>query len=151
MEIKLWAHQQRAVELARTRDNLALLFGTGTGKTGTMIQILREEYKKTGEIIPTLIFAPVSVCPQWKKEFSRFSKIPEDRILVLQGSGSKRKDALLKMMMMGKPCIVVTNYEAVQIQPFYEALLKWSPKILVCDEAHRLKDSLELKGYILLQ
>jgi SNF2 family DNA or RNA helicase len=143
--MELWSHQRRAVELARPwqggKNDLALFFDVGTGKTGTMIYILREDYSVHGAIKPTLIFAPLSVCPQWKKEFARFSKIDQKHIHVLTGPGKKRTEALMEILRLKQPAIIVTNYEAVQIKPFYEALLKWSPEIVVADEAHKLKDS----------
>lgn len=134
----LWKHQQHGVLTARGNPNLALFFEVGTGKTGTMIYILREDFTQHQRVRNTLIFAPLSVCPQWAKEFERFSKIRQQDILVLTGSGKKRAQALSNRK---SPCIVVTNYEAVGIPHFYEALLAWSPEIVVCDEAHRLKDS----------
>lgn len=142
----LWAHQQKAVELARSKRDLALFFETGTGKTATLIFILREEYQRHLEIKNTLIFAPLSVCAQWKKEFAKFSLIPPDSIHVLTGPGKERAATMAEINAKKKPCIVVTNYEAVQGKPFYAQLLKWCPEIVVCDEAHRLKDSSSVRA-----
>lgn len=139
--IDLFPHQQSAVEKARDVPNMALFFDAGTGKTATMIRILAEEYLPLPSIRPTLIFAPISVCPQWKTEFDRFSNVPQEHILVLTGTGAGRTKRLRAQMATGKPCIVVTNYEAVQIKEFYELLLKFSPEIVVLDESHRIKDS----------
>jgi SNF2 family DNA or RNA helicase len=135
---QLWKHQAAGVERARTSPHLALFFEVGTGKTGTLINILREDFTHHARIRETLIFAPLSVCPQWKKEFARFSKIPEADILVLTGTGKKRVKQLQDRK---KPCILVTNYEAVGIGDFYQALLARSPEIVVLDESHRLKDA----------
>lgn len=136
--MNLWKHQQEAVEKARLEPHRALFFDPGVGKTATMITILREEYTKNQRIDNTLIFAPITVCAQWKREFARFSKIPEDKILVLTGTGAKRTKELAK----AKPgSIVVTNYESVQIKAFYEGLLRFSPQIIVMDESQRIKNA----------
>jgi len=117
----------------------------GTGKTGTMIYILREEYSRHGAIQPTLIFAPLSVCPQWKKEFTKFSKIDPKHIHVLTGPGKKRTEMMGLIMAraqhFGEHPIIITNYESVQMEGFYKCLLAWNPKIIVFDESDRLKDS----------
>ena len=139
--IELRSHQQKAVEKARNQPHLALFHEAGTGKTGTMIRILAEDYNGRKKLANTLIFAPLTVCAQWPGEFSRFSKVPEDRILCLTGSGIKRVRELLKARARGGNYIVITNFEAVQITEFYKELLRWSPEILVLDESHRIKDS----------
>jgi SNF2 family DNA or RNA helicase len=137
----LWPHQQQAVERARIKPHLALLFEMGTGKTRTLIEILREDYNGHKRIRPTLIFAPLSVCAQWKSEFAKFSKVSQDFIHVLTGDGKRRERALRGIIERGSQGIVVTNYEAVGIKGFYSALLDWSPRIVVADEGHRLKNS----------
>ena len=136
--IELMKHQKLAVEKARTTPNMALFMEAGVGKSGTLIRILAEEFNRQKRICNTLIFAPLTVCAQWKPEFGKFSMVPQEHIHVLVGDGKKRTKQL---EMVTKPCIVVTNYESVQIKTFYEALLAWSPEIVVLDESHRIKDS----------
>lgn len=139
--MELWAHQKSAVELAKERSHLALLFETGTGKSATIINILRNDYNSRKKVCNTVIFTPLSVCPQFKQEFARFSKISPDDILVLTGPGAKRVKQLEARMATKKPCIVITNYESVQIKAFYEALGKFAPEIVVLDESQRCKDA----------
>jgi len=146
IETKLWAHQQKAVDLAKLKPNIALFLEIGTGKTATLINILRHDYAGHGVVRNTLIFAPLSVCPQWKKEFAKWSKIPEKCIHVLTGDGAKRVRALEAILRFGAPAIIVTNYEAVRIKNFYELLLKWSPHIVVLDESHKVKDPSSLQS-----
>lgn len=135
--MELWTHQKEAIELGKTKD-LALLYPPGTGKTRTMIEILRYEYNQARDVIPTLIICPLSVCSNWKAEFQKFSNIPEDRILVLTGTGKSRVKAMAEMR---RPSIIVTNFAAVQIQDFYRCLKAWHPQIVIIDECHNLKNS----------
>lgn len=143
--MNLWDHQKKAIEKARYwaggRRHLALFMSPGVGKTATLIQILREDFSRCGTLQSTLIFAPLSVCPQWKSEFAKFSKIPDKHIFVLTGSGKVRALSLSKIIESKHPAIVITNYEAVQMKEFYELLLKWRPSRVVFDESQRLKDS----------
>lgn len=138
--IELWDHQKRAIEKAQTMPSLALFMEIGTGKTATMIHILRNDYNTRKKVAPTLIFAPLSVCPQWRTEIAKFSKIPLDKVHVLTGPGSKRAKEMERILTFEPSAIVVTNYEAVQIESFYNLILKWSPEIVVMDESHRLKE-----------
>jgi SNF2 family DNA or RNA helicase len=133
----LWAHQRDAVERAKELRDFALFFDIGTGKTRTMIDILRYRCNVEKRLLRTLIFAPLSVCPQWKKEFEKFSKIDQEKILVLTMNGKTRTTHLESLK--GTGAIVVTNYEAVQIESFYDALLKWRPEVVIYDESHKLK------------
>jgi SNF2 family DNA or RNA helicase len=139
--ISLRAHQQRAVEKARTQKNLALFYEAGTGKTATIWRILAEDYNHHQRIRNTLILAPLAVCKQWPHEMKRFTKIPENRCFALTDTGPKRTEQLDRLLAKGDGIIVITNYESVQIKAFYEKLLKFAPEIVVCDESHRLKDS----------
>lgn len=139
--IALRAHQQEAVEKARSQDHLALFFEAGTGKTATMWRILAEDFNKNGGVRNTLIFAPLAVCAQWPREMAKFTKIPDQVCVPLTDTGKKRTEQLNKIIASGRPAIIVTNYESVQIKDFYAALLKFSPEIVVLDESHRIKDS----------
>jgi SNF2 family DNA or RNA helicase len=138
--MKLWAHQQKAVELARSRPHLALLLEMGTGKTRTMIEILREDFWAQKRVRKVLIFAPLSVCAQWKTEFAKFSKVPQDQIHILTMDGKTRAKKLQAVLEAGRGGIVVTNYEAITIKGFYEVLLAWSPEIIILDECQKLKN-----------
>lgn len=140
--IELWNHQKLAIERAREALFLALLFEPGLGKSRTTIEILRERYNRAKRIGRTVIFAPLSVCQGWKEEFGKFSKIPPDMIQVLTGDGKSR----IKRLEQFPTGIVVTNYEAVTIAKFYEALVKWSPEMVIFDEIQRLKDATTVRS-----
>lgn len=137
--MNLWKHQEQAILKARSLPNLALFYSMGTGKTATIVNILREEYNKEKRIVPTLIISPLSVCQQWKNEFARWSKVPQEKILVLTGKG---KDRVAAMQALKSGAIIITNYESlVKIPAFYDELAKYQPEIVVLDESHRVKDA----------
>ena len=138
----LWNHQVHAIRVAEKLRDLGLLFEMGTGKTRTLIEILRRRYAGVGRLQKTLIFAPIVVCPNWKNEFKMYSKINQKDILVLTGPGKKRVAQLLQAIgeNLATPKIIVTNYEAVEMQDLYKILMAWGVEILVCDESQRLKN-----------
>jgi SNF2 family DNA or RNA helicase len=145
-EIPLWAHQTEAVAKARRlieqqTNCLALFMEVGTGKTPTAVHILRHIYNTNKAITSTLIFAPPVVLRNWRRELLAHSKIPPERIFILTGSGVKRLETLKAAhQMWGPHFIAITNYESVQMGDLFHELAKWMPKVLICDESHRMKN-----------
>jgi len=70
----------------------------------------------------------------------KFSKIPLDRVVVLNKSGAKRlKDFERMEEMYPSGFIAVTNYEAMRTEAFHRMLVEWRPEILVADESQKCK------------
>lgn len=135
----LWKHQVEAIEKGKRLPNLALLMEIGTGKSRTMVEITRYRFNLNKRILRTIIFAPISVCVQWKTEFGKFSKIDPAKIVVLTGSGKDRTTQLQSLKDPG--VIIVTNYESVLIPSFYQALLTWHPEVVIYDESQKCKSA----------
>lgn len=142
MSHPLWQHQVDGIRLGVANDDFMLAFEQGTGKTRTLIEILRRRYADKGALMKTLIFAPIIVCDNWKKEFALYSKIKPEDILVLTQSGKRRTQELIKACGddLRHARIVVTNYQATLMPDFYMHLRDWCPEIIVCDESQRVKN-----------
>lgn len=141
-KIKPWAHQLKAIELAKDRNEFALFFEQGCGKTSTLINILRHKYeKKANGLISTLILCPVIVLENWKREFEAHSDIPPWNIHILTGSGFDRLCDFERFIEPAPGRIVITNYESLLMEAlFKKKLLPWAPQIVVLDESHKCKD-----------
>ncbi len=137
-KVQPWKHQLNAISIAETTNELALFFDMGTGKTATTINILRVKYNTHKKIMRTLIFAPLVVCENWRREFEIHSGIPRKNTLLLNKSGEKRISDIEELA--GDDTIIITNYESLRSEKFYKKLLKWAPEILVCDESHLCKN-----------
>lgn len=134
--VKPWQHQFDAIERAKTLPCFALFLEQGTGKTGTVINILRHKFEQERRVLKTLVLCPMIVVENWRAEFKKHSKIDLRQIVLLQGAGKKR--ALTFKASPGQ--IFVTNYEALLMPELFEALEMWRPEVLILDESHKCKD-----------
>lgn len=137
--IKPWAHQLEAIEKSKRLKDMALFWEMGTGKTATTINILRHKYNDAERVMRTLILAPLVVLENWKEEFMRHAELPENNIVVLSGHGSKKAEQVMDAIGEGK--IIIANYEVMQNVKILDALIKFQPEIMVCDESQRLKST----------
>lgn len=149
MEFKLqpYKHQLKALEMAKEHDNLGLLWEMGTGKTGGMINILRQKYMEEGRLRKTLILSPLVTLLNWKEEFGIHSHITDSDIVTLYKGGGKGKAKGLfekvfdsKVGALSIPKIAITNYEAILNEALFNVLTDWQPEIIVCDESHLCKN-----------
>lgn len=138
----MWDHQVDAVKASQVIPDFGLLFEQGTGKSRTLIEILRRIYAAAGHVRKTFIVAPPIVLFNWKREFQMYSKINPNDVVVLYGSEKKRIQTLLKECGddLSRNKIVITNYEAMQMKDLRELLFHWNPRILALDESQRVKN-----------
>ncbi len=142
----LWDHQKRAVEeffsLSHMEPYYGLLFEQGTGKTLTLITILRNLFTKHGRPLKTLILCPQAVVDNWRREVDKFSQC--GRFVRLLTGTKKERIATLEEKDEGQ--IFVTNFEALDMEGLF-----WTRKgesritralgfeVLVVDEAQRMR------------
>lgn len=136
-KIKPWGHQLIAIDRAKSLDEFALFLDMGTGKTSTAINILRHKMMQEKRAMRTLIFCPVVVCENWRREFKMHSKITG--VVVLSGSQAQRVEKFKKETALGST-VFVTNYEALHMENLYKEFMNWRTEILICDESHRAKN-----------
>lgn len=133
----LYQHQKDVVELSKHTNELAIFHDLGTGKTRSVIEILRNIFNTNSRIKRTLILGPTAVIYNWRNEIEKFSKIPVERVYVCS-SGASRDVKLQKAIDQGA-LIVTLNYEALVSKKIKDLILKWKPEILICDESHKTK------------
>ncbi|NCX94639.1 MAG: ATP-dependent helicase, partial [Gammaproteobacteria bacterium] len=86
----LWEHQIKALELGKKYPDVALLMDMGVGKSRTALEILRYRMNENRRILRTLIVGPSAVVYNWRDEIKKYTKIPLDKVFVLQGSIANR-------------------------------------------------------------
>lgn len=148
MKFKLqpYPHQMHGIELANKFNDVGLFWEVGAGKTGGMINILRQRYAEVGRLRRTLIISPLITLYNWKEEFNIHSYVDKKDIHVLTGT-SKDKIKLFTAKAMDsatkefdRNAIFVTNYESCISKNLYDLLLAWRPEIIILDEAHYIKN-----------
>lgn len=134
----LWAHQKAALEKSKGWDYFGFLFEVGCGKTRTTIDACEHKYWKSGKTLKTLVFTPLVVVENFKREFEKFGQLSRDKVVALTGSN---KDRLRRFgILQNGNYVVITNYEVVYHAELYQALKAWHPQIVIFDEIHKLKD-----------
>lgn len=140
MSYQLWKHQVEAVNRAKVRNNFALFFEVGTGKTATAIHTFREWCLQENRVLKGLVLCPPIVIRQWKEEFKKYSKL-EPYVVLLEGTGAKRLKTFTNRESQTQNTIYVTNYETLLMKPMFEAFMKAKLEVMVCDESHKLKST----------
>lgn len=137
MKTPLWQHQEEALLWLNNRDKAALFMVPRSGKTAVAIHKLRIIYKKHKQVIPTLILTPAGVISNWKREFELHAGEEVIKNVVCLKDDIKKR---AKEMFLTTKNIFITNYEALDNHTFVNALQKRGIRILVADEAHRIKN-----------
>jgi len=133
--MKLWAHQQQAVDIFSTRNSIGLWFDMGTGKTRTSVACYQKKAEQEPRHLRTLILSPKNVLENWKREFEQ-AKLGH-KVMVLTGSGDSR----VKQIKANTKCnIIVTNHEALGIVGLVSLLEKMPIDLIIVDEIHKFKN-----------
>jgi SNF2 family DNA or RNA helicase len=154
-QIPHWNHQKDAIKKGLTIDELALFFETGTGKSRTAIDIMRYKCAGNDRLLRVLIVSPKITLTNWQREIAKFSKIHPRDVLILKGAQPKRckqfQDAVMDDYRLSKPKIIITNYEAMEMQGLVTLLQDWNPELVIADEAHRIKNHDSVRGKALIR
>lgn len=136
IKTKPFQHQVAAYNIGLRIPSVALLMEQGCGKSLTAVAITGQRFLR-GEIKRVLIVAPASVVPVWPREYMVHCNF-QCTTLELSGTIDKRIRQLSELQTWYDDLfVVVTNYEATWRME--EALIKWKPDMVICDESQRIK------------
>lgn len=138
---KLYAHQQKALQMALQRfkvgEGFGLFFEMGCGKTLTAIAIAGCMYQQK-KIERVLICCPSSIISVWQEDLSKFAGF-ELSIGALQGSKDKRLKELSNLTKISGLKFAIINYESTHRKGIKEALEEYNADLIICDESQRIK------------
>lgn len=134
----LWQHQKEGVARATPLPAFGFFFEAGTGKTRTTIEVFRQKCATNGRLLKTLILAPQVVLQNWRNEILKFSKIGDQDIVVLRGTGQQRADLIYKHN--NKPTIFIANYETLLMEKCATLFNGYGFECIIADESHRIKN-----------
>lgn len=127
--VKLWEHQQKALEYVTGRTYSGLFMDMGTGKTLTALAyICQERFSKV------LVLVPKKVSQVWIDEIAKFTV--GATIVDLTDDPLEMRLYRLKNEDLSSS-IVIVNYDV--IERLGSALLAIKFDLIIADEAHRLK------------
>lgn len=134
-----WAHQKRAFQFARNLPAVGLFMEMGSGKTKVAVDLITNRGHKR-----VLVICPKSAMVDvWARQVPMYSHIPIDVVVLNESTAAKKmeqaKAALVRAEEVGRPIVLVINYESVWREPLGSFLKQAKLDCVVLDESHRIK------------
>ncbi len=133
-----WRHQTAAFHFANSLDAALLAMDMGTGKSLVVVALHAKWRCKQ-----TLILCPKSVLRVWPREFKQHAIEPSEIVVLDRGTVAKKAATAIlereRCGRIGKPLVLVINYESAWRSAFGKWALEQSWDLVVLDESHRVK------------
>ena len=158
-QIKLFKHQEEAVEYGLNKDKWLLLDSPGLGKTLSIIR-LAEELKERKGIEHCLIVCGINTLKSnWAREIAKFSSL-SSRIIGQYKSKTGRiytksiPDHIKELKQKLDEFFIIINIESIRDEKLFQALRKNKPnnfEFIVVDEVHKIKNHSSAQGSHMLK
>lgn len=157
--VQLFEHQLKAREKFRNKDEIALFFEMGCGKSATSMAIMCDKYK-TGKIDSLLIVAPNDVHKQWFDDLCNEESVLSQLVAqegvecvgqILGGRGGQKQ--FYDFDDDGKLHIVCVNIDTFSQPHKWEPIVEWANKnktAIIIDEATSIKNPMSKRSQRML-
>ncbi len=132
LRVPLYPYQKQGALFAARAGRALLADDMGLGKTIQAIAAA-ELLAHHGSAQRVLIICPTSLKHQWAHEISKFTRRNGDDIRVVEGPLHVRHAALA-----GEGFYKIVNYDVIHRDQ--QAIERWSPDLVILDEAQRIKN-----------
>lgn len=134
-----WTHQKRAFQFAKNLPAVGLFMDMGSGKTKVAVDLITNRGHKR-----VLVICPKSAMVDvWARQVPMYSHIPIDVVVLNESTAAKKmeqaKAALVRAEEVGRPIVLVINYESVWREPLGSFFKQARLDCVVLDESHRIK------------
>jgi hypothetical protein len=130
LKLPLYHYQRDAVERFLLRGRLLLADDMGLGKTAQAIAACHALWH-SDRVRRGLLVVPAALKPQWLREWQLFTDAPA---AVIDGNPAQRRAAFESC----RRGFLLSNYE--QLIRDLDLVRRWSPDLVVLDEAQRIKN-----------
>jgi len=135
-KIKPWSHQKETIERCEDKNAFAIFHEVGTGKTATMINIMRQKFYQNGRMLKVLIVCPLVVCENWRREIVLHAAENLSKGVLVATGNDKEK---IKTFENDFKSIFITNIDSLARPLVWEAIKKRDWEMLILDESHQAK------------
>lgn len=129
--MRLWRHQQAALDWLSGRSHALLDMEMGVGKTFVVIEAVR---RLRGGI---LVLCPKAVVPVWTHQLAKHADYDYEVCELFKGSTSKRAAQI--QIRDDRPSFVIVNYDAAWRGALRDKLSSLTWECIIADESQRIK------------
>lgn len=147
LKTSAWGHQRRAFHFTRNMPAAMLAMDMGTGKSLVTVGKVGERASKPGDL--TLIVCPLKATDVWPREFRRHAAYDVEVLQMASNSGKVKGTISQRLAQveqgielaraLGKPIVIVINYDAVWRDSFSKWADKQTWQMVVLDESQKCK------------
>lgn len=137
--MKLWEHQELAVNKALSACKFGVFHEVGTGKTLTALTILRETWNRNNrKPLRSLWITRASLTQATLREIDKVA--PRITPYALEIASNMKLTERFDAIRSCSHALFITNFNSFDHKPFWDVVRSWQPQVIIIDEAHTIRN-----------